>query len=346
MILNFVVPAFSVKDTQTFYFQHKINKQFPILCIGRDSYIVNSNIASGIETTPEGGHEVYNFHVGKFSSIAHNFYLDIDMNHNYLALSTAATELFNVSESKDKKETFKRKGQILIQNDVWIGHNTTIVADVTIHDGAIVAANSHVVKDVPPYAIVGGNPAKIIRYRFDEETIKKLMAIKWWNWNDDKIVANSHLFYSDKIQEFCDKFYEEALEEENNLKVLDTPRLKNTYLYFVDLLDEFKLFDKVLNSFVNEFKEDSDSLLLLYINKDEYNNDYINMVNKYISDIKSSNNIKCSILPYVGDKEGERSIFKNVDYFITNRSKNTILYSEYAYDNNVKVISGVDIPIF
>ena len=346
MILNYTVPAFTVKNTQFFYMQYKLNKQFPILCIGRDSYIVSSNIASGLDFTPDGSYEVYNFHVGKFTSIAHNFYIDIDMNHNYLALSTAATDLFNVLESKDKKETFKRKGQVLIQNDVWIGHDTNIMAGVTIHDGAIIAANSHVVKDVPPYAIVGGNPAKVIKYRFDDNTIKKLMTIKWWNWSDEKIKENSHLFYSDKIDEFCDKFYEKALEEERNLKVLDAPRLKNTYLYFVDLLDEFKLFNKVLDEFVKEFKEDPDSLLLLYINKEEYDENYINIINQYINNAKLYNNIKCSIISYVGSTEDERAAFKNVDYFITNRSKNTILHSEYAYDNNVKIISGVDLPLF
>ncbi len=74
-----------------------------------------------------------------------------------------------------------------IGNDVWIGHNASIMSGVTIGDGAVIAANAVVTKDVPPYAIVGGVPAKIIRYRFDEQTITDLLELKWWDLPDDVI---------------------------------------------------------------------------------------------------------------------------------------------------------------
>jgi virginiamycin A acetyltransferase len=71
------------------------------------------------------------------------------------------------------------KGNVIIGNDVWIGSNVTIMSGVTIGDGAVIANNSHVVKNVEPYTLVGGNPAKLIKYRFSKEQIEKLLKIKW-----------------------------------------------------------------------------------------------------------------------------------------------------------------------
>lgn len=75
----------------------------------------------------------------------------------------------------------------MVGNDVWIGYNATIMPGVQIGDGAIIASNAVVTKDVLPYSIVGGNPTKLIRYRFDEETIAMLQTLKWWDWDIQKI---------------------------------------------------------------------------------------------------------------------------------------------------------------
>ena len=79
------------------------------------------------------------------------------------------------------------KGDIVIGNDVWIGYDAVIMAGVTIGDGAIIGTRAVVTKDVEPYSIVGGVPAKEIRKRFSPEVIKKLMEIQWWNWPIEKI---------------------------------------------------------------------------------------------------------------------------------------------------------------
>lgn len=81
------------------------------------------------------------------------------------------------------------KGDIVVGSDVWIGTSAFILSGVTIGHGAIIAARSVVTKDVPPYAIVGGNPAKLIRYRFPPEVIERLMSIQWWTWSEDRIAA-------------------------------------------------------------------------------------------------------------------------------------------------------------
>lgn len=89
---------------------------------------------------------------------------------------------------------FKVNLPIKIGNDVWIGRDAKIMDGVTVGDGAVVATGSIVTKDVPPYAIVGGVPAKVIKYRFDEKTIEKLLELKWWDFSDEKIFEHKDFF--------------------------------------------------------------------------------------------------------------------------------------------------------
>lgn len=91
------------------------------------------------------------------------------------------------------------KGDTVIGNDVWIGNSATIMQGVKIGDGAIIGTNSLVTKDVEPYTIVGRNPAKEIRKRFDDDTIQILLALKWWDWDVQKITDNLEAITSGKI---------------------------------------------------------------------------------------------------------------------------------------------------
>jgi virginiamycin A acetyltransferase len=97
------------------------------------------------------------------------------------------------------------KGDIIIGNDVWIGMNATILSGVTIGNGAVIGANSLVTNDVESYMIVGGNPAKPIRKRFDQQTIDKLLKIKWWDWEIEKIKRNVPDLLSNQVEHFLNK---------------------------------------------------------------------------------------------------------------------------------------------
>jgi acetyltransferase-like isoleucine patch superfamily enzyme len=96
----------------------------------------------------------------------------------------------------------KTKGDVIIGNDAWIGHDAFILSGVTIGNGAVVGAKSVVTKNVPPYAIVAGNPARIVKYRFDEDTIVKLLTIAWWNWDSNEINEAIPFLLSSDIQKF------------------------------------------------------------------------------------------------------------------------------------------------
>ena len=98
---------------------------------------------------------------------------------------------------------------IIVGNDVWIGHHATISAGVTIGDGAIIAANSHVVRDVPPYAIVEGNPAQVIRMRFPDEIIQRFLELRWWDLPDEAVNRLAPGLCSPDIHELLDELQNE-----------------------------------------------------------------------------------------------------------------------------------------
>ncbi|MDE7207626.1 MAG: CatB-related O-acetyltransferase [Lachnospiraceae bacterium] len=132
--------------------------------------------------------------IGKFCSIACGAkFLFNSANHALNSLSTYPFPLFYEEwglEPKNVAESWDNKGDIIIGNDVWIGFEAVILAGVTIGDGAIIGTRAVVTKDVAPYTIVGGVPAKPIRKRFDAQTVRALMELKWWDWDEEKIAQN------------------------------------------------------------------------------------------------------------------------------------------------------------
>lgn len=129
--------------------------------------------------------------IGKFCSIACGTkFLFNCANHTLKSLSTYTFPLFYDEwnlEKSDVAKSWDNKGDIIIGNDVWIGYEAVIMAGVNIGDGAIIAAHAVVTKDVAPYTIVGGVPARPIRKRFDDGVIQKLETLKWWEWPINKI---------------------------------------------------------------------------------------------------------------------------------------------------------------
>ncbi|GAX91984.1 CatB-related O-acetyltransferase [Effusibacillus lacus] len=143
--------------------------------------------------------------IGKFCSMADGVILMLGGEHRS---DWVTTYPFNpiFPEADQYKGHPKTKGDINIGHDVWIGKDALILSGVTIGNGAVIGARSVVTRNVPPYAIVGGNPAKIIRFRFPQDVIDELQKIAWWNWNLEQIREAWPLLLSGNVNEFIAKY--------------------------------------------------------------------------------------------------------------------------------------------
>jgi len=140
--------------------------------------------------------------IGKFCAIARG--IEFIMNGANHRMRSVTTYPFNImgggwEKSAPTLRDMPIKGDTVVGNDVWIGQNVTVMPGIKIGDGAIIAANSTVTKDVPAYHIAGGNPARIIRKRFDDELISYLLELKWWDWSLKKIFENLDVLCSSDL---------------------------------------------------------------------------------------------------------------------------------------------------
>jgi virginiamycin A acetyltransferase len=196
-------------------------KLFPLenynrLCFLKNS-IKNPNIIVGDYTYYDDFEDVSNFEknvkyhfdfigdkliIGKFCMIASGVsFIMNGANHLTQSISSYPFAIFgkdwkNAMEGK----SYPTKGDTIIGNDVWIGHNATIMAGIKIGDGAIIATNATVTKNVEPYSVVGGNPSKEIKKRFSKSQIEELLALQWWNWDIERITKNVQHLTSGKIE--------------------------------------------------------------------------------------------------------------------------------------------------
>lgn len=194
------------------------NTPFPLpnyekLCFLKNC-ITNPNIIVGDYTYYDDFDDVSNFNknvkyhfdfigdklvIGKFCMIASGAsFIMNGGNHLTEATSAYPFAIFGGAwQDAMQGKTYPTKGDTIIGNDVWIGHDATIMPGVHIGDGAIIATKSVVTKDVAPYTIVGGNPAKPIKKRFSEPVIEKLLKLQWWHWDIEKITENIQKLTSD-----------------------------------------------------------------------------------------------------------------------------------------------------
>jgi len=173
------------------------------------NYINNPNIVVGDYTYYDDFEDVGNFEknvkyhfdfvgdkliIGKFCMIASDVtFIMNGGNHLTEATSAYPFAIFGGAwQDAMQGKSYPTKGDTVIGNDVWIGHGATLMPGVKIGDGAIIATKAVVTKDVEPYTIVGGNPAKEIKKRFSEDIISKLLELQWWDWDIEKITLNVH----------------------------------------------------------------------------------------------------------------------------------------------------------
>lgn len=141
--------------------------------------------------------------VGRYSSVGadvrivtgtHPVSQGISTSPSFYAVNPANRISYTNKNLFEEHKFARDRYAVSIGNDVWIGSHVRILQGVTIGDGAVIACGAVVTKDIPPYCVVGGVPAKLIRRRFDEHTIEKLLKIRWWDWDEARIKENAHLF--------------------------------------------------------------------------------------------------------------------------------------------------------
>lgn len=169
--------------------------------VGMGSYVVSGSLIFGSK-------------IGRFCSIASNVKIEpyrhpTNLVSSYSCFYNTPNKLPLGKSNYDFDYQLKTDNGYYVEigNDVWIGENVIIKGGVKIGDGAVIGMGAVVTKDVPPYAVVGGVPAKIIKYRFDNETINKLLKIQWWNWDIEIIKAKREEFVD--VKSFIEKYYKE-----------------------------------------------------------------------------------------------------------------------------------------
>jgi virginiamycin A acetyltransferase len=182
-------------------------KGFPQICFIQNT-VSNPNIVVGDYTYYDDPEDSENFErnvlyhfpfigdrliIGKFCALARGVkFIMNGANHKLDGFSTYPFQIFGNGWEKVTPQTgeLPYKGDTVIGNDVWIGYEAVIMPGVQVGNGAIIAAKSVVVSDVSPYTIVGGNPAKPIRQRFEDDVVQALLEVAWWNWGIEKITRN------------------------------------------------------------------------------------------------------------------------------------------------------------
>ena len=339
MKVDFNVPSSQIRSWTKLYISEQNVAKFPLVCINRDSYSNGTTIYSYFDKDPY----THSILIGTSSAIAPDTTFLIDYNHDYKSIYMGCISCFGgeFGGCKDKElYQIPRKTQIVIGNDVWIGHGVTIMGGVVIHSGAVIAAGAVVTKDVPPYAIVAGVPAKVISYRFDSEVINKLLKIKWWNWNEDILLQNKKYMQGD-IESFVDKFFRDN-EETVEIASLQKDISGKRYLYFLDMNEEYALYEKVISSFCKR-NVNSDELILYFdpddINAVENSGLLLSKLNEF-SDCDCSVNI---ISDYIDNKA---CLLNYVDCLITNRLPIMIDLIDDAYSLGISCLAAVDVPIW
>jgi chloramphenicol O-acetyltransferase type B len=174
--------------------QQKFHQQYPNYKLGTNCY--------GVPDVKHA-HTDAMLTIGSYCSIAKNVQIFLGGNHRTDWITTYRFPIF-FEIAKHVQNSAITNGDIIIGSDVWLCQNTTILSGVTIGHGAVVANGAIVTKDVAPYEIVGGNPAKHIRWRFDELTRDALLTSAWWNWPEDEVLSIVDLLCSDDISKFLE----------------------------------------------------------------------------------------------------------------------------------------------
>lgn len=344
MIFNLHVEPYEITDLREYKIDFPNKGEFPILLIDKGSYIAGANVETSLNFHVE--HGCYNLQIGKYCALAEDILFMLDLMHDYQYVSMGAiAEFKDIMPKEDpvQRSRVRRKGQVLIENDVWIGHGATIMGGVTIHSGAVIGAEAVVTKDVPPYAIVAGNPARIVKYRFERDEILRMLDIAWWHWDSD-VLKSRYQEMRMPVTEFIRCFEKEAARKKEEMQARPNPINKNVsglvYACIADMEKNFPVCPKIIDEFCRKFQS-MDGQLVIYIMGTRERN-----LAGILETLAPYEETDCSI--QIIDEEGVNlsDVIRFADCYITNRDSKDLIAVELGYLFQKKVLSGVDIPIW
>jgi virginiamycin A acetyltransferase len=285
--------------------------------------------------------KVTNLQIGNHSSLAFDISLLFNRDHDYKSLTMSSSSLFS-----GREPVYTQKGQILIGHDVWIGGSVYVLSGVRIGNGAIIGARSVVSKDIPPYAIAVGNPIRVVKYRYNEDQIRKLLQIRWWDWKDEVIASRKH-YFSGPVSEFLDAFYQEPSQEFH----VQNPFRSTVILFYPDFEDPYPIWKKIICEFIERWESTDDITLALKIGGDglrgESVAELIGFAERALDEkkLRAPEASKPDIV-IADDKFDwkESDFFDVADYYVAGRGMHTMQHIQYCDDHGTTILSGVDIP--
>ena len=327
-----------------------------VLTLGAFSYISQTCVEFD-RAAESGGYHPSHILIGKYSSLAGDMRLLMAFNHSYKGATSTfpfedqprmkkilagADRTFEPFEYPPNFRACENRYQLIIGHDVWIGQGAFFAGAVTVGNGAIIGAQSVIAKDVPPYSIVVGNPARVIKYRFDEATIKKLLAVKWWNWSLEKILANCK--YLKEAEKFLAEHWTPELEEipEDEIgQAVESFRTQgfNVYNFVADFRAIQPLWLRVVAGFCQS--NYADSKIVIWLDKDSTDADFNTLteaVNLFGND--AGKNI------LVADGNFSPHALRHATHFITTREMSTLECLDWLWNTDVKIVSALDEGIF
>ena len=284
--------------------------------------------------------------IGRYCSLAFRLKFIVGMNHNGKEVTTYPFRdlLHPTNDGTVNHYRESNHYQIVIGNDVWIGAGVTILGGVHIGNGAIVGAGAVVAKDVPPYAVVVGNPAGVIKYRFSQEIIDKLQGIKWWNWPEKKIKDN--LLLLENPRNFV-QFFEPAASTEAGREFAESiqelrKEKRVIYGFLADFDDERPIWGHVFAQYIKRFVA-SDSVALLFASSEMKKH-------KAIMDEIQEELVKRESAPMVALINGASKILpefvRSLDCFITTREDISSQCVDFAAGHDIRIAYGLDDDLF
>ncbi len=336
MIQNLSIQPYQIRNYGEASVQFAAStSSFPLISFDADSYMSGLQIQSGINFNPDAGRHCIS--IGKGCSIADAVTFMINLDHDFESVVQGEWSFLRETE---RPRRARQKGTIILQNDVWVGHGAIIMAGVTLHNGCVVAAGAVVTKDVPPYAVVGGNPARVLRYRFDADTISALQKIAWWDWPQAVQLARKRDF-SLPAEEFVKKFLPPADCGEEFVPSPRAPGQPAVVLFAADVGEPYPLYPDVMRQYFAQDRPNTE--LLIYLPEDLSTPENVRAIEEILYAYEERDSL---VTLQAGETIDERVLFQGADYFVTTRCRQTVSRSCLADRCGVKVLYGTDDPIF